>query len=113
MMELSGSVLDTLRDGREFALYRSRQHGKSFLISALARGPVQPALASLSRPEHGSPRPAEFDRGRATRPVALACHKRRTMHFLRIAIGTSRSPDGTKPVAELAVHRRKELRTHA
>src|ERR1700682_3967552 len=81
MTELSGSVLETLRKGGEFTLYRSRQHGYRYplLVVALAE---QPSPQSLKRLEHEYSLAAELEPAWAARPLALTRQEGRTMLVL-------------------------------
>jgi predicted ATPase/two-component sensor histidine kinase/GAF domain-containing protein len=71
-MELSGYVLETLREGRVFALYRGRQVGEAFSI--LARAPVrgQETPANLERLEHEYSLASMLDPAWAVRPLGFA-----------------------------------------
>ncbi|HEY8017301.1 MAG TPA: hypothetical protein VIE35_15790, partial [Dongiaceae bacterium] len=73
-MELSGYVLETLREGRDFALYRARQSGN--LVSILVRAPLRglQTAASLARLEHEYALAGELDSAWAARPLALTRH---------------------------------------
>ena len=52
MTELSGYVLETLREGREFTLYRGRQRGDPSRVLAVALAAERPSPQSLRRLEH-------------------------------------------------------------
>src|SRR6202171_4114587 len=52
MTERSEFALETLREGREFTLYRGRQHGNPFPLLAVALAAEQPSAQSLRRLEH-------------------------------------------------------------
>src|SRR6202165_6002729 len=82
MTELSGYVLETLREGREFTLYRGRQHGNSSPILAVALTAERPSSQSLRRLEHEYSLAAELDPTWATRPAALTRHEGRMMLVL-------------------------------
>jgi Serine/threonine protein kinase len=71
-MELSGYVLETLREDRVFALYRAREPGS--LVSILVRAPLrgQQTPASLERLEHEYALAGELDPAWAALPLALA-----------------------------------------
>ncbi len=83
MTELSGYVLEPLRKGREFILYRGRQRGNPFPVLVLAPIAEQPAPASLKRLEHEYSLAAELDPAWAAQPLALTRHEGRTILVLR------------------------------
>ena len=83
MTELSGYVLETLRKGGEFILYRGRQRGNPFPVLVLAPIAEQPAPASLRRLEHEYSLAAELDPAWAAQPLALTRHEGRTILVLR------------------------------
>jgi PAS domain S-box-containing protein len=111
MTEQSGQVLEILREDREFALYRGRQHGYPFPVLVLALVAERPAPQSLNRLEHEYSLAAELEPAWAARPLALTRDQARTIlvledpggeplerlvgkpmelrQFLRIAIGLS------------------------
>ena len=82
MSERSEYALQTLREGREFTLYRGRQHGKPFPILAVALTAEQPSPQSLRRLEHEYSLAADLDPAWAARPLALTRHEARTMLVL-------------------------------
>jgi len=82
MTELSGYVLETLREGREFTLYRGRQHGNPSPVLAVALAAERPSPQSLRRLEHEYSLAAELDPKWATRPLALTRHEGRMMLVL-------------------------------
>jgi len=82
MTERSGYVLETLREGREFTLYRGRQHGNPSPVLAVALAAERPSPQSLRRLEHEYSLAAELDPKWATRPVALTRHEGRMMLVL-------------------------------
>ena len=73
-MELSGYVLETLREGPDFALYRARQPGN--LVSILVRAPRRglQTAAGLARLEHEYALAGELNSAWAALPLALARH---------------------------------------
>src|ERR1700720_2579927 len=77
MAELSGYVLETLRKGGEFILYRGRQPDNPFPILVLAPFSDQPTPASLRQLEHEYSLAAELDPTWAARPLALTRHEGR------------------------------------
>src|SRR5713226_7256478 len=82
MMELSGYVLETLRKGGEFILYRGRQRGNPSPVLVLAPVAEQPAPASLRRLEHEYSLAAELEPAWAARPLALTRHEGQTILVL-------------------------------
>src|SRR6202051_835102 len=82
MTEHSGYVLETLREGGEFTVYRGRQHGNSFPVLAVALAAEQPSPPSLRRLEHEYSLAAELDPAWAARPLALTRHEGRTILVL-------------------------------
>src|SRR3981189_366736 len=82
MTERSGFVLETLREGGEFTLYRGRQHGNPLPVLAVALAAEQPSPPSLRRLEHEYSLAAELDPAWAARPLALTRHESRTMLVL-------------------------------
>jgi hypothetical protein len=52
MTELSGYVLETLREGGEFTLYRGWQHGNPLPVLVLTPVAEQPTPASLRTSRH-------------------------------------------------------------
>src|ERR1700720_4461972 len=83
MAELSGYVLETLRKGGEFILYRGRQPDNPFPILVLAPISDQPTPASLRQLEHEYSLAAELDPAWAARPLALTRHEGRTILVLK------------------------------
>src|SRR5712672_2744796 len=83
MTELSGYVLETLRKGAEFILYRGRQRGNPIPVLVLAPIAEQPAPASLRRLEHEYSLASELDPAWAARPLALTRHEGRTVLVLK------------------------------
>src|SRR5437899_6598329 len=82
MTELSGYVLETLRKGGEFVLYRGRQRGDPSPVLVLAPIAEQPTPASLRRLEHEYSLAAELDPAWAAQPLALTRHDGRTILVL-------------------------------
>src|SRR6266852_3354091 len=83
MTELSGYVLETLRKGGEFILYRGRQRGNPLPVLVLAPISEQPTPASLRRLEHEYSLAAELDPAWAAQPLALTRHEGRTILVLK------------------------------
>jgi PAS domain S-box-containing protein len=82
MTELSGYVLETLREGSAFALYRGRRPGDA--VPILVRAPISAheTSAALRWLEHEYALADELDPAWAARPVALTRHNGRTMLVL-------------------------------
>src|SRR5882762_6681597 len=78
----SGYVLEPLREGLEFNLYRGRQHGNPLPLLAVAPAAEQPSAQSLRRLEHEYSLAAELDPAWAARPLALTRHEARTILVL-------------------------------
>jgi hypothetical protein len=76
-------VLQLLREGADFTLYRSRQHGNPSPVLALALGEEQPSPQRLRRLEHEYSLAAELDPTWAARPLALTRHEERTILVLK------------------------------
>jgi hypothetical protein len=81
-MDISGYVLETLREGGEFALCRGRQQADSGSILVLVPVADRPTPASLKRLEHEYALAAELDPGWAAQPLAITHHDGRTMLVL-------------------------------
>ena len=62
MAAASEYVLEPIRDGAEFALYRARQRGNEIPFLVVAPAAEQPLLQSLRRLEHEYSRAAELER---------------------------------------------------
>jgi PAS domain S-box-containing protein len=82
MTERSAYVLETLREDREFTLYRGRQRGNPSPVLAVALAAERPSPQSLRRLEHEYSLAAELDSKWATRPLALTRHEGRMMLVL-------------------------------
>src|SRR5713226_2122704 len=80
--ELSGYVLEPLREGADFTLYRGRQHGNPSPVLALALGAEQPSPQGLRRLEHEYSLAVELDPAWAAKPLALTRHEGRTILIL-------------------------------
>ena len=79
----SGYVLEPLREGSEFTLYRGRQHGNPLPLLAVALAAEQPSAQSLRRLEHEYSLAADLDPAWAARPLALTRHEARAMLVLK------------------------------
>src|SRR5258708_39461088 len=82
MTELSAYVLEPIREGPDFTLYRGRQHGNPSSILAVAVAAEQPSPQSLRRLEHEYSLAAELDPAWAVKPLALTRHEGRTILLL-------------------------------
>src|SRR3979411_1585785 len=78
----SGYVLEPLREGADFTLYRGRQHGNPSPVLVVALTAEQPSPQSLRRLEHEYSLEAELDLAWASRPLALPRHEGQTMLVL-------------------------------
>ncbi|MGH6882629.1 MAG: hypothetical protein ACREFM_17050, partial [Hypericibacter sp.] len=83
MTELSGYDFETLREGREFVLYRGRQRVDAASILVLAPVLTQQAPLSLARLEHEYSLADKLDPAWAARPLALVRHEGRPMLVLQ------------------------------
>src|SRR6202790_3398589 len=79
----SGYVLEPLREGSEFTLYRGRQHGNPLPLLAVALAAEQPSAQSLRRLEHEFPLAPDLDPAWAALPLALTRHDARAMLVLK------------------------------
>src|SRR5260370_31728563 len=75
-------VLEPLREGADFNLYRGRQHGNPSSVLAIALSAEQPSPQSLRRLEHEYSLAAELDPAWAAKPLALTRHEGRTILLL-------------------------------
>jgi PAS domain S-box-containing protein len=91
--DLSGYVLETLREGDELVLYRGRQQGNRPQAPAqvLVVAPVSAAASAttLERLEHEYRLASELDSAWAVRPLALVRHEQRVMLVLEDPGGES------------------------
>src|SRR5580658_364628 len=83
MAELSDYVLEPLREGADFTLYRGRARGNEMPILALAVTAEQPSPQSLRRLEHEYSLAAELDAAWATLPLALIRQQGRPVLLLK------------------------------
>src|SRR5467141_174085 len=79
----SGYVLQPLREGADFTLYRGRQHGNPSPVLAIALFAEQPSPQTLRRLEHEYSLAAELDPAWAAKPLALTRHEGRTILVLK------------------------------
>src|SRR6202521_4922663 len=77
-----GYVLEPLREGADFTLYRGRQHGNPSPVLAIALFAEQPSPQTLRRLEHEYSLAAELDPAWAAKPLALTRHEGRTILLL-------------------------------
>src|SRR5437762_5923867 len=82
MTEPSEYVLDPLREGADFTLYRGRQRGNPSPVLVVALTAEQPSPQGLRRLEHEFSLAAELDPAWAAKPLALTRHKGRTILVL-------------------------------
>src|SRR3984885_14667400 len=75
-------VLEPIRDGGEFTLYRARQHKNPSPLLVVAHTAEQPMLQSLRRLEHEYSLAAELEPAWAAKPLALTRHEGRTILVL-------------------------------
>src|ERR1700751_354168 len=76
-------VLEAMREGADFTLYRGRKHGNPSPVLALASSPKQPSPQVLRRLEHEYSLAAKLDSAWAARPLALTRHEGRTILVLK------------------------------
>ncbi|MGC1450188.1 MAG: sigma 54-interacting transcriptional regulator [Candidatus Sulfotelmatobacter sp.] len=82
MAKPSGYVLEPLREGADFTLYRGRQHGNPLPLLALALAAEQPSPQGLRRIEHEYSLAAELDPAWAAKPLTLTRHEAQTVLIL-------------------------------
>src|SRR3984957_3919367 len=82
MTELSAYVLEPIREGPDFTLYRGRQQGSPSRVLAVALAAEHPSPQTLRRLEHEYSLAAELDSAWAAKPLALTRHERRTFLIL-------------------------------
>ena len=82
MTELSEYLLETVRAGSEYTLYRGRRPGDAIPILVLAPTQARQSSANLRWLEHEYSLAGELEPAWATRPLALARHDGRTMLVL-------------------------------
>ena len=78
----SGYVLELLREGADFTLYRGRQHGNPSPVLVVALTAEQPSPQGLRRLEHEYSLVGELDPAWAAKPLALTRHEGRTILVL-------------------------------
>jgi serine/threonine protein kinase len=82
MTELSAYVLEPIREGPDFTLYRGQQHGNPSRVLAVGLAAEHPSLQGLRRLEHEYSLAAELDSAWAAKPLALTGHEGRTILIL-------------------------------
>src|SRR5712671_835212 len=83
MTDSSGYVLEPLREGPDFILYRGRQPGNPSPVLVVALTAEQPSPQGLRRLEHEYSLAAELDPAWAAKPLALTRHEGRTILVLK------------------------------
>ena len=82
MTDLSVYVLEPVREGPDFTLYRGRHHGNPSRVLAVALAAEHPSPQGLRRLEHEYSRAADLDPAWAAKPLALTRHEGRTILIL-------------------------------
>lgn len=80
--EPSGYVLEPLREGPDFTLYRGWQHGNPSPVLVVALAAEQPSPQGLRRLKHEYSLAAELDPAWAAKRLALTRHEGRTILIL-------------------------------
>src|SRR6202050_210219 len=80
--EPSGCLLEVLREGADFTLYRGRQRGNLPLVLAVGLAAERPSPQGLKRLEHEYSLAVELDPAWAAKPLALTRHEGRTILVL-------------------------------
>lgn len=83
MAEHSEYLLEPLREGAAFSLYRGRERGNPMPILAVVAAAEQPSPQSLHQLEHEYSLATEFDPAWAVQPLALTRHRGRAVLILR------------------------------
>jgi PAS domain S-box-containing protein len=76
-------VLEPIREGPDFTLYRGRQNGNPSPVLAIALAAEHPSSQSLRRLEHEYSLAAELDPAWAAKPLALTRHEGRMILVLQ------------------------------
>ncbi len=79
----SGYVLEPLREGADFTLYRGRQHGNPSPVLAVALDAEQPSPQGLRRLEHEYSLAAVLDPAWSVKPLELTRHEGRRILVLK------------------------------
>src|SRR5580704_9819512 len=82
MTDHSEFVLEPIRDGAEFTLYRGRQRGNPSPLLVVALAAAQPLPQSLRRLEHEYSLAAELEPAWAAKPLSVTRHEGRTILVL-------------------------------
>jgi len=82
VIEPSGYLLEVLREGADFTLYRGRQRGNLPLVLAVGLAAERPSPQGLKRLEHEYSLAVELDPAWAAKPLALTRHEGRTILVL-------------------------------
>ena len=82
MTKPSEYVLEPLRRGPDFTLYRGRQHGNPSPVLAVALASEHPSSQVLRRLEHEYSLAAELGSAWEAKPLALTRHEGRTILLL-------------------------------
>ena len=80
--EPSGYVLESLREGADFTLYRGRQRDNAAPVLAVALAEKQPSPQTRRRLEHEFSLATELDPAWAAKPLAITRHEGRTVLIL-------------------------------
>jgi serine/threonine protein kinase len=83
MTEPSGYLLEVLREGADFTVYRGRQRGNPTPVLVVAPAAERPSPQSLRRLEHEYSLAAELDAAWAAKPLALTRHDGQTVLILK------------------------------
>jgi serine/threonine protein kinase len=83
MTEPSEFVLEHLREGTDFTVYRGRKRGNATPVLAVAPASERPSPQSLRRLEHEYSLAAELDAAWAAKPLALTRHEGKTVLILK------------------------------
>src|SRR6266852_4722570 len=81
--EPSEYVLEPIREGAEFTLYRGRQNGNRSPVLVIALSAEQPSPQSLRRLEHEYSLAAELDPAWAAKPLGITRHEGQTILVLK------------------------------
>jgi hypothetical protein len=76
-------VLEQLREGADFTVYRGRQRASPTPVLAVALAAERPSPQSLRRLEHENKLAAELDAAWAAKPLALTRHEGKTVLILK------------------------------
>jgi len=82
MTDPSGYMLEPIREGTDFTLYRGRKQGDASPVLVVALTAEHPSAQRLRRLEHEYSLAAELDPAWAAKPLALTRHEGRTILIL-------------------------------